>query len=55
MSKDEVKAAVKAILKLRPKPQRDAVSEAKLGRTRRQLDEYLYQKELRALMREEKQ
>ncbi|MFA0209819.1 hypothetical protein AB4431_01375 [Vibrio artabrorum] len=55
MSKDEVKAAAKAILTLRPKLKRDPIRDMKLGETRRQLDEYLYQKELRALMREEKQ
>ncbi|MGF1916680.1 hypothetical protein L4D17_24600 [Vibrio splendidus] len=55
MNKDEVKIAVKAILKLRPKPKRDPIREMKLGETRRRLEEYHYQKELRALMQEEDQ
>ncbi|MGF1884061.1 hypothetical protein [Vibrio splendidus] len=55
MNKNEVKAAVKAILTLRPKPQRDPIREMKLGETRRRLEEYRYQKELRDLMQEKDQ
>ncbi|MFA0053634.1 MULTISPECIES: hypothetical protein [Vibrio] len=50
MTQDEIKAAVDAIVKLRPKSKRDTVSEAALGKARKRLKEYQFEQEIRDLM-----
>ncbi|MFA0055697.1 MULTISPECIES: hypothetical protein [Vibrio] len=51
MTQDEIKVAVAAIVKLRPKPKRDVDREAALGKSRKRLEEYQFEQEIRALLK----